>query len=134
MALFGKASAERYGNALDAMESCLSASHMDIQQPYKLRLKPFQDDILEVLAMFDAPETIYEHTRMMRLVIDMFNGEYFTGFEINSNQSLLERMRQRIRGKVLFTRSILQDKDANPKTARKNFDKFKLAEAEGVEQ
>ena len=132
--LYGKASSERHTAAIDAMESCLSASHLDIQQSYELRLKPFQDDILEVLAMFDAPETVYEHTRMMRLVIAMFNGEYFTGFEINANQALLERMRQRIRGKVLFTRSILQDKDANPKTARKNFDKFKLAEAEGVEQ
>jgi hypothetical protein len=142
MALYGKASAERHTDAINALESCLSASHMDIKQPYKLRLEPFHDDILEILDMFapkddfgdalQASAATFDHTAMMKLVVQMFDGEYFTGFQINANQALIEKMRKRIKGKLMFTRSLLADKDVKPGTAKKNLAKFRLNEQENV--
>lgn len=130
MGLYGRISAETHTAAVDAMESCLSAAHVDVAQPYKLRLETHKDAIFEILDMFNRPETQYEHTALMRLTVDMFDGQYFTGFDILQNQRLLDSIRGRIKGKLLFTRSLLADKDKNPGNAKKNFARFKLAEAQ----
>jgi hypothetical protein len=126
MALYGKSTAELHSAAVDAMDSCLSAAC--VHEPYKLRLEPHKDAILELLGFFEKPETVYEHTQTMRLVVSLFDGEYFTGFQVLRHQDTINRLRKRIKGKLMGTRMILADNDSKPGKAKKNFAKFKLAE------
>lgn len=126
--LYGKASAEIHTEALNALESCLSASHVDVQAGYAHRLEPHKYPLLEILGFFEKEGQEFEHTQLMRLLVNMFDGSYFTGFQINDNQRLIDMMRKRIKGKLIFTRSVLADKDKNPNTAKKNFARFKLGE------
>lgn len=128
MGLYGRAIADEHTAAIDALESCLSSAHQDVANPYKLRLVPHKDQLLEILAFFDKEEQVFEHTEVMRLIVDMFDGEYFSGFEILRHQRTIDMLRKRIKGKLMFTRSILADKDSKPGTAKKNFARFKLAE------
>jgi hypothetical protein len=112
--LYGKQIAEEHTAALDALESCLSASHVDVRGAYRLRLDAHKPALLEILDFFDKDEQIYEHTELMRLLVDMFDGKYFTGFQINAHERLISMCRKRIKGKLMFTRTILQDKDKKP--------------------
>lgn len=137
MGLYGKTAAESHSVALDAMESCLSASHVDVAQPYKMRLEPFKYELLEILGFFDREEQVWEHTQLMRLILDMFDGTYFTGFQINAHSRLIEMCRKRIKGKLMFSRSILADNDKksaclNPREHRKGCRCKNLAKEKGL--
>jgi hypothetical protein len=129
--------AARHNEAIDCMESCLSAAHRDVgDRSYRLRLRPYKDDILELLAMFEKDER--EHTHMMQLILNLFDGEKLDGFEVNAYAERIERFRKRVKGKLVFTRTILMDGDKKAKCLSpathgkgcrcKNYAKFKLAE------
>ena len=112
--IYGRALAGRHNEALDALDSCLSASHEGVRGDYAVRLLNYQQDLLEIVAFWDKPETQDERFKYMRFVFRMFENEFFNGFDILKNQQMIEAMRKRIKGKLLFTRSLLADNDAKP--------------------
>jgi hypothetical protein len=103
-----------------------------------LRLEPVKYDLLEILEWFEKDTR--EHFHMMRMIFSLLDGEKLNGFEINEYQARIDTMRKRIKGKLLFTRSLLADNDAKPKCLDKanhkqvckckNYAKFKLSEQE----
>jgi hypothetical protein len=132
MGLFGKAEYEMKLEAIEAAESCISAAILGTD--YVGRLDKYMDDLVEIPRYFWArcPVTMKKMEKpgpdvaeIARVIYALAKGDRVDGFIVLKNgtrvataryyQSVMERIKRKLKGKLLFTVSILKDGDKRAK-------------------
>lgn len=131
MALYSKKQYEHELEAVNAASSCISAAVAGSQ--YGGRLEPYVDDYVNIVEYFWARCPITrkklddrgpDAREVARIFLSLYRGDQLKGMaEINGiirntpayYESVLERVRRKLRGKSLGTRFILMDNDKKSK-------------------
>lgn len=122
MALYSKKKYELQLQAVDAASSCISASIAG--SDYMGRLDPYIDDYVEMSEYFWAKcpitrKKLDQPGPDVRTIATVFfslvQGKNVGGFEGNRFEAVLERVRRKLKGKLLGARLILMDNDKKPK-------------------
>ena len=132
MGLYTKAQYEQQSEAVEAEAACISAGI--IGADYAGRLVKYIDDLAEIPTYFWArcPVTKKKLEKpgpdvkeVAKVLLTLYNGAPLAGFVSLPNgtrvqtaryyESVIERIRRKLKGKLLFTRMILADGDKRPK-------------------
>jgi hypothetical protein len=123
MALYSKKKYEHQLEAVEAASSCVSAAIAGTKG-YGTRLEPFVDDYIEMSEFFWArcpitrkklEEPGPDVKAVARVFLALYRGKHVGGFEGNRMERVLERVRRKLKGKLLGARLILMDNDKKPK-------------------
>ena len=138
--MYSRADFTRHTEAIDAMESILSASHHDLNQQFAGRLDRWLNEYIELLEMFEKPSQIWENKQIGHCFNHLVFGHPTSGLDIKKFNFVFEILRRRIKGKLFNTGQILQagrmkGKCLNPgehgaKCMCKGLRKFELAAQE----
>jgi hypothetical protein len=122
VALYSKKQYEQQLQAVDAASNCISASIAG--SDYAGRLNPYIDDYVDMTEYFWAKcpitrkklETPGPDVKTIATVFfSLVQGKHVGGFEGNRYEAVLERVRRKLKGKLLGTRLMLMDNDSKPK-------------------
>jgi hypothetical protein len=122
VALYSKKQYEQQLQAVDAASNCISASIAG--SDYAGRLNPYIDDYVDMTEYFWAKcpitkKKLEEPGPDVKLVasvfFDLVMGKQLGGFQGNRHEQVLERVRRKLKGKLLGTRLMLMDNDSKPK-------------------
>jgi hypothetical protein len=122
MALYSKKQYEHDLEAVDAASSCISAAIAG--SDYAGRLVPYMDDYVRLTEYFwakcpitrkklEAPGKDVKEVATIFLALS--RGTQVGGFQAKLFEATLERVRRKLKGKLLGARLILMDGDAKPK-------------------
>jgi len=119
MALYSKKQYEHQLEAVNAASNCISAAIAG--SDYVGRLNPYIDDYVEMVEYFWAKCPVTKKkienepgpdVRIVASVFfDLVQGKHFGGFQGSRHEQVLERVRRKLKGKLLGTRMILMDAD-----------------------
>jgi hypothetical protein len=126
VALYSRKQYEHQLQAVDAASSCISASIAG--SDYAGRLNPYIDDYVDMVEYFWAKCPITRKKldqpgpdvkTIATVFFSLVSGKHVGGFQGNQFEAVLERVRRKLKGKLLGTRLILMDNDKKPKCADK---------------
>ena len=120
--MYSKKQYEHELEAIDAASNCISAAIAG--SDYSERLTPFVDDFVNMTEYFWArcpitrkklEEPGPEVKKVAQVFLTLVRGTQIGGFESQRMEAVLERVKRKLKGKLLGARLILTDNDKKPK-------------------